>query len=74
MRAPEAVPPELRGPAMANEAGNQITAAKPKKNIFAFISVWVSGKLDPPKRLELRNFTPTWRRMNSVIARSPDAA
>ena len=55
MRAPEAVPPEPRGPAMANEAGNQITAAKLKRNSFAFISVWVSGKLDPPKRPELRN-------------------
>ena len=41
---------------MANEAGNQITAVKPKRNIFAFISVWVSGKLDPPKWPELRNF------------------
>jgi len=59
---------------MANEAGNQITAAKPKRNIFAFISVWVSGKLDTPKRPELRNFTPTWGHMNRVIARSPEAA
>lgn len=70
----EAVPPEPRGPAMANEAGKQITAAKPKRNIFAFISVWVSGELDPPKRPKLRNFTPTWRRINRVIARSPEAA
>jgi hypothetical protein len=49
--------PELRGLAMTTEVAKQIAPARPKRDIFfAFISVWVSTRLDTRMRCELRNF------------------
>lgn len=67
--------PELwTGPARVAEAAKQIAAARPKRDIFAFISVWVSTRLDTPRQRELRNFTPRRGSLHRVIARSHEAA
>ena len=49
-------PAEPRGPAIATEAARQIAAIKPKRGIFAFMSVGFV-KLDTLKPRELRTFT-----------------